>query len=358
MIDLKILAPQNIKYFGDLHPFTKWNKQLLEAGINSKIYFDHTNPALLNADRLLLHHRYFDSGWKNSLNKVSDNDSELIKYLIKLKQNVNKLIWYDADDSSGSTQFPVIPFVDVFAKKQVLKDKSYYIGSQDEKRNLMVWAEKTAKQKQFIPCKAEDLNKIVLGWNIAYIDYRDFVVHYRLREYLSYFTNYEIYPFKYTDVSNKREYDITFRGTINYSSNAASVQRNNVLELFKSLPYKLASGSSVNRSKYLNELKQSKISISPFGLGEICFRDFETFMSGSLLIKPSMEHLETFPDLFIANETYLPVSWDLNDLGDTLDKVLQNYSFYQQIARNGQDSYKKIMNDPEIFINAIKRLIN
>ena len=62
MINLKILATSQIKYFGDLYPFRKWNKQLQEAGINVEIVFDHKSKRLLNADWLLLHHRYFDSG--------------------------------------------------------------------------------------------------------------------------------------------------------------------------------------------------------------------------------------------------------------------------------------------------------
>lgn len=358
MIDLKILAPTNIKFFGDLHPFKKWDKQLLEAGIRTEIYFDHKNKNLLKADCVLLHHRYFNHNWKNAVDTATDEESEFVKYLSKLKQNAGKLLWYDADDSSGSTQLPVIPFVDVFVKKQVLKDKSYYTGSPNEKRNLMIWAEKDAVQKQFIPCNEAYVDKIKVGWNIAYIDYRDFVVHYRLRQYLSYFLSYDLFPYKYTDVASNRKYDITFRGTINYSSNAASVQRNKVLELFKTLSYNLASGGSINRSQYLKEINNSKIGISPFGLGEICFRDFETFIGGSLLIKPSMEHLETFPNLYIPNETYLPVSWDLSDLENTLEKVVLNYSEYEHIAKNGQDLFKKTINDPEIFIEAIKRLIN
>ena len=109
MINLRILAPSQIKYFGDLYPFRRWNVQLQEAGINVEIFFDHKNRKLFNSDRVLLHHRYFDSGWVNALKTATDVNGDFINYLSNLRANVGKLIWFDADDSSGTTQFPVIP---------------------------------------------------------------------------------------------------------------------------------------------------------------------------------------------------------------------------------------------------------
>ena len=360
MINLRILAPSQIKYFGDLYPFRRWNEQLQEAGINVEIFFDHKNKKLFNSDRVLLHHRYFDSGWVNALKTATDVNGDFINYLSNLRANVGKLIWFDADDSSGTTQFPVIPFVDTFVKKQVLKDKSYYVGNPNESKNLMVWCDQNAEQKQFSPCSEDQIQKIKVGWNIALYDYRNFFIHYNIRKYLSHYVNHNTFPLKYTGVNNNRPFDVSFRGTTNYSTKYSIVafQRNRVLEVFKTLPYKLAAGGNVHRYKYLDELNHSKISISPFGFGEICFRDFESFISGALLVKPSMEHLETFPDIFKPGETYVPVSWDLSDLNETLDKIINNYQFYQQIAINGQAMYKKIINDPVIFVEAVKRVIS
>ena len=38
--------------------------------------------------------------------------------------------------------------------------------------------------------------------------------------------------------------------------------------------------------------------ISPFGWGEICFRDFESIILGKLLIKPNCDHI-TLGQIFI-----------------------------------------------------------
>jgi hypothetical protein len=59
----------------------------------------------------------------------------------------------------------------------------------------------------------------------------------------------------------------------------------------------------ISRSVYQKYLLQSRISISPFGWGELCHRDFEIALAGAALAKPSIEHLQTFPPLFVKHKT-------------------------------------------------------
>src|SRR5690606_34640674 len=85
----------------------------------------------------------------------------------------------------------------------------------------------------------------------------------------------------------------------------------------KSIPnIQLTPSSRISQHEFLKEMRQSKLCWSPFGYGELCWRDLEAFMTGAVLIKPSMEHLDTFPDIYRAGETYLPVKWDFSDLED------------------------------------------
>lgn len=85
---------------------------------------------------------------------------------------------------------------------------------------------------------------------------------------------------------------------------------------------------------YLAELFQSKLCFSPFGYGEICWRDFEAMFSGSLLLKPDMSHLACSPEVFAPFETYVPLAWDLGDLRDKVEYYLQHDSERLEIARN------------------------
>ena len=53
------------------------------------------------------------------------------------------------------------------------------------------------------------------------------------------------------------------------------------------------------------------MAFSPFGQGEVCYRDFEIFEFGVVMIKPSMERINTNPNPYIENETYIPVDLGL-----------------------------------------------
>lgn len=76
-------------------------------------------------------------------------------------------------------------------------------------------------------------------------------------------------------------------------------------------------------------MKNSKACISPFGWGEICYRDFESFFYGATLLKPTVDHMDTFPDFFIKNETYIPIDWNFDNIKDVFELV-------------GSDRYKEV----------------
>jgi hypothetical protein len=84
----------------------------------------------------------------------------------------------------------------------------------------------------------------------------------------------------------------------------------------------VASRGMIPKSRYMRELGQSKLCFSPFGYGEVCWRDFEAVAVGTVLVKPDMGHLETNPDIYRPFETYIPVRWDLADLGQRVREAL------------------------------------
>lgn len=80
----------------------------------------------------------------------------------------------------------------------------------------------------------------------------------------------------------------------------------------------------VDRDAYFKELYQSKLCFSPFGYGEVCWRDFEAMFTGSLLLKPDMSHIDCYPEAFFPNETYVPLAWDLSDFEDKIRYYLEH----------------------------------
>ena len=101
------------------------------------------------------------------------------------------------------------------------------------------------------------------------------------------------------------------------------------------------------RRKYLEEMASSKIVISPFGFGEITLKDFEVFLTGGLLLKPDMGHLDTWPDLFRVGETMAVHDWDLTDLIGVIDGILEDYGRARDLAENGQALYRRHICGPE-----------
>lgn len=90
----------------------------------------------------------------------------------------------------------------------------------------------------------------------------------------------------------------------------------------------------ISRRDYLRELSESKVCFSPFGYGEVCWRDYEAVMCGALLVKPDMAHIETHPDIFRPFETYVPVRWDLSDLEEKIKHYIAHSE--ERVAIAGQ----------------------
>ena len=67
---------------------------------------------------------------------------------------------------------------------------------------------------------------------------------------------------------------------------------------------------------------KSKCVVSPFGMGEICFRDFETWNMRCILIKPFMDNVITYPNPYIDRETYFACNNNWDDLNEIIDVVL------------------------------------
>ena len=97
----------------------------------------------------------------------------------------------------------------------------------------------------------------------------------------------------------------------------------------------------LSRRRYLAELADSRLVVSPFGLGEITLRDFEIFMAGALALKPSTAHMETWPDLFRDDETIVAHAWDLSDLEETIETLLTEPDRRLEIAKHAQDLYRR-----------------
>jgi hypothetical protein len=106
----------------------------------------------------------------------------------------------------------------------------------------------------------------------------------------------------------------------------------------------------LRRGAYFNELRNSRLVVSPFGLGEITLKDFEVFMTGGQLLKPDMSHLDTWPDFFRRDETMAAFAWDFSDFDAVIDRHLADPARSAAIAASGQANYLRHVSDGEASI--------
>ena len=95
--------------------------------------------------------------------------------------------------------------------------------------------------------------------------------------------------------------------------------------------YNVVKGQSTPQ-QFVEVMKRSKVGLSPFGMGELCYRDLELIQWGCLLVKPDMSKVLTEPDFFKPMETYVPVKPDWSDLNETIYKLLANLKDYEYIS--------------------------
>ena len=93
----------------------------------------------------------------------------------------------------------------------------------------------------------------------------------------------------------------------------------------------------VHQREYNRELKNAFATLSPFGFGEVCYRDFEAAIFRSCLIKPDMSHVETWPDIYLPHQSYVPVKWDASDVIETAEELLRDRPRARRIAENAFD---------------------
>jgi hypothetical protein len=299
-----------------LFPLIRWNRALTEHGLRVRIFHELQGRAL-ECDVLVVCSKYFRA-WQNIQTRSPDNEQQLRETLERLRAPGRIVAWFDLSDPGGSTDFGVIDLVDVFLKKQLWSDRAGYASRLA--CAVRPWLAGAAPEAdagrsghEYRPCPVEHLGKLRVAWNIGLGDFRYVCwgfnrIGHRTPEFPR---------LRFTEASTARRMDLSFRGTVNYDGgNGVGAHRQQVHQAMTPLRergYRLAMGGRLSRRQYLRELRTSKLAVSPFGWGEICFRDFEIVAAGAALVKPTVDHLDTWPPFFEPNVTYVPLAWDLAD---------------------------------------------
>ena len=258
-----------------------------------------------------------------------------------------KLVYFDGDDDLNVQWPSVLSLVDLYVKKHVYANEAAYAAHYIGKSNLTDYAARqygASFDNDIIPrsggVAAELLGKLHLGWNIALDD--------KLFELSQQVPTFPAPP---------RDIDVSCRAYVAETMWLHPL-RKAALERMEAMAgrYKvLAPRDRVPQDKYYEEMLRSKICVSPFGYGELCWRDFEAILCGCLLVKPDMGHVKTEPNLFVPGETYVPVRWDYLDLEERCAPYLADESARLAIAERARSRLLTSL-EPEWFSDRFSAL--
>ena len=245
---------------------------------------------------------------------------------LSLLSEKTKIFWFDQADSSGTFLGQVLPYVEKYLKAQILTDKSLYKKSFYADRiytdyyHLQSGVTDNKNYEYKAVEKDSDLEKIDISWNSSFMNhgywgpYLSRILHYMPYRFLMHLSDVMGHP------NSHRSMDLTCRMGMSYTRDSVRYQREQISKILKD---RLAT-NKLSRKQYFQEMKDSKICASAFGYGEITLKDFESFLTGTALLKPNMDHMSTWPNLYEKDITYISHSWDLEDLVDVIETYIQD----------------------------------
>ena len=142
--------------------------------------------------------------------------------------------------------------------------------------------------------------------------------------------------------SSKKEYDHTVQNDDLYKQH-----RKDIFDVIEKLSqkYNVVYGKRPFQ-EYMEILYNSKICISPFGMGEIRQGDGEAVQVGTTICKEDMSMYDFGSNVWIENETYIPFDYDCSNLFENLEKALMSYD--QKIVDNMRELYLKEYSDDKL----------
>ena len=317
-----------------LFPLVVHRRALAERGL--ELRFVAGADRVRDADAVIVDSKFHRDRW------ASDGEGVLREFET-LKGRAGRLFYFDTSDSSGWLMSTLLPLVDGYGKAQVLRDRRRYLSPIYGHRLHADFAHRQFGIEDDTPEVSTPVSdptllaKIFVTWNSGLADYSPLgPLRMALRRRVP-LDPLLRYPEPVASPSRPRPSPVSCRFGVDYPRASVAWQRRRVREMMGAQ----YDTTKLPRRAYFRELETSRIVISPFGFGEITLKDFETFLTGGLLLKPDMAHLETWPDLFRVDETMATHRWDCADLEDRTAALLADAPHARRLAEAGQDTYRR-----------------
>lgn len=346
------------KNFGYWFYVKYFKNELKEFGFDIDFY-DNDNKNFYNSDIIILDSRLFSDTIENKIRKKLNLSTKFnhLETLIKISNFNRNIVWLDNSDSAGTTSFEVLPYVKKYIKKQFYRDKNLYRKNFFRGRFYADYYQKKfniEKDTKFNFCKLtkEYEHKLVLGWNIGVGCYFDIINFNKFRKYYCVLNSIILknhkelikYTLKFQRNSIKTQ-DIFRRFNLRSKDlkKAIHFQRN---EVNKILDHRYPSSfQRLDHKSYLEELRNSKISVGAFGWGEVCYREFEAIKMGTAILFPKVDYIETWPNIFQDNFSYISYELDFSNIYEKIDLLLENEQLRKEIVENSQLICKEVYSE-------------
>ena len=337
-----------------LFPLVVYRRALAQAGLDIRVLNDPKDVRATDCDLLFVESRVFSPRW------AAEGDERVLADIAELADHA-PLVWFDISDSTGWLQSQVLPLVRLYCKSQLLADRSEYTRPHYGNR---IWADhyhRTDGVTDDEPAEPRIVNdpalldRLRVSWNSGLADYS---LHGPLRMAMRQRIPLNAllrFPTDFTPPGRDRSIGFTCRMGTGYARDTVAHQRRRIAGL---LAGRMAT-DKLDRRAFLEEMRNARLVVSPFGFGEITLKDFEALLCGAALLKPDMSHLETWPDLFRNCETMLAHKWDLSDFLNCLDAAEDGAFDLPAIAQAGQETYRAALSGPsagENFANRVRQI--
>lgn len=332
---VNVLTPGFTTSNGSAFLFPLFVHKLALRDVSVEIHIvSRDDEKLADCDVLAIDSKEFRSDW-------STKETQTLEHISGWSERASKVIWFDTTDSTGTLQSAVFSVVDKYLKSQILSDKSKYTSRIYGGRIYSEYYHETQgiddgdAEAVDDPITAENVEKLGVSWNSGLADYSTYGP-WKIELFRRLGWEWILrHPGVLQDVGVDRKNDLSARFGSTYSRATVRRQRESIREMLTSR----LDTRKLNRRGYMRELMASKVVLSPFGWGEITLKDFEVFLTGGMLLKPSLDHMLTWPNFYEKGKTYLAHDWDLSDLEERIDWAVDNDQERREIAAEGQRRY-------------------
>ncbi len=296
-----------------------------------------------------------------------------------LRRRYRRVFFFNGNAGAAIQRPEVLPFVDRFYNKALFSAKSLYTRALYGRELFTDYYHREFgviddPEIEPSPAPEEALSKVRVGWNIGVGDFPR--RHFRQRVGVA--LSRAISPRLAAPIVHLKEMLDPTPPTFEWARSASVIDVNarlgnpghptiafhrkhlmGILEAAANRRGWSVAKDRVSIRRYSADLRRSAITFSPFGWGELCFRDFEAIRAGSVMVKPDMGHLATWPDVYIPQETYVPVAWDGSDLEERIAFYLANPERCRRMAENAFELYRsRLAQLPERAAAVLRELID